>query len=208
MTQSFFDVQSERVVLAAILQRGFAALPPDTTPTSGHCFSEPHGVLFEAAKALQENGSEVNIITVTNRLRETDQLEKAGGAASIATIGCESCFDAILRSACTSVTQQFKRRCIRNSIAAALEQVDEGGSDEALDYLERQLPQYKTDRPGSILAPSLLTEDALESMVIPARPVLLGDWFKAGDYGVLFGRRGLGKSWLAMGIARALLLRQ
>ena len=55
-----------------------------------------------------------------------------------------------------------------------------------------------------ILEPALLSDDALDALIIPTRTALMGDWFKAGDYGVIFGRRGLGKSWLAMSIARAL----
>ena len=57
---------------------------------------------------------------------------------------------------------------------------------------------------GVILASSILTDDALAALTILPRQSLLGGWFKAGDYGIIYGKRGLGKSWLAMGIARAL----
>jgi hypothetical protein len=60
------------------------------------------------------------------------------------------------------------------------------------------------DSPQEILAPAILTDAELGALKIPVRPSLLGDWFKGGDYGIIFGRRGLGKSWFAMGIARAL----
>lgn len=76
-----------------------------------------------------------------------------------------------------------------------------------LDAIPAALPKHK---PGAaedtppILASALLDEEQLYALDIPPRPALLGDWFKAGDYGVIFGRRGLGKSWLALAIARAL----
>lgn len=55
-----------------------------------------------------------------------------------------------------------------------------------------------------LLELAVLDEDQLADLQIPKRENLMGDWFKAGDYGIVFGKRGLGKSWLAMGIARAL----
>ena len=60
------------------------------------------------------------------------------------------------------------------------------------------------DSPQEILAPAILTDAELAALDIPVRPSLLGEWFKSGDYGIIYGRRGLGKSWLAMAIARAL----
>ena len=61
-----------------------------------------------------------------------------------------------------------------------------------------------TQEPSPILAPALLDDNALNTLEIPKRESLMGDWFKAGDYGIVFGKRGLGKSWLAMALARAL----
>ena len=56
-----------------------------------------------------------------------------------------------------------------------------------------------------MLATSILTEAEFDNLSIAERPALLGDWFKAGDTGFIYGKRGLGKSWLALSIARALL---
>lgn len=42
----------------------------------------------------------------------------------------------------------------------------------------------------------------LAQFAIPAREPILGQWFKQGDLGFIFGARGLGKTWLAMHIAR------
>jgi hypothetical protein len=45
---------------------------------------------------------------------------------------------------------------------------------------------------------------ALFGLDIPKRPALLDDWFKVGDCGFIFAPRGLGKTWLALGMATAL----
>jgi RecA-family ATPase len=55
-----------------------------------------------------------------------------------------------------------------------------------------------------VLATSVLSEAEFDNLSIAERPALLGDWFKAGDPGYIYGKRGLGKSWLALLIARAL----
>ncbi|MDR1011573.1 MAG: AAA family ATPase [Opitutaceae bacterium] len=55
-----------------------------------------------------------------------------------------------------------------------------------------------------MLTPAVLGWAEFDALAIPPRPALLGDWFKAGDYGVVFGRRGLGKSWLSLALACAL----
>jgi hypothetical protein len=45
------------------------------------------------------------------------------------------------------------------------------------------------------------TAAQLKALGIPARKPIVGDWFKEGDLGFIFGLRGLGKTWLAMHLA-------
>ena len=45
---------------------------------------------------------------------------------------------------------------------------------------------------------------AFRKMKIKPRKKLLGDWFREGDTGFIFSRRGVGKTWIAWAIARAL----
>lgn len=42
----------------------------------------------------------------------------------------------------------------------------------------------------------------LAGIKIPTRESIVGDWMKGGDLGFIFGARGLGKTWLAMLLAR------
>ncbi len=44
--------------------------------------------------------------------------------------------------------------------------------------------------------------ERLANLAVPQREPILGDWFRQGDLGFIFGARGLGKTWLAMHIAR------
>jgi putative DNA primase/helicase len=44
----------------------------------------------------------------------------------------------------------------------------------------------------------------LAGIKIPPRESIVGDWMKEGDLGFIFGARGLGKTWLAMLLARSI----
>lgn len=44
----------------------------------------------------------------------------------------------------------------------------------------------------------------LSSLGIPTRQKLLNDWLKEGDLGFIFAPRGLGKTWIALGMATAI----
>jgi hypothetical protein len=44
--------------------------------------------------------------------------------------------------------------------------------------------------------------EMLAHVAVPPRELILGGWFKQGDLGFIYGARGLGKTWLAMLLAR------
>jgi hypothetical protein len=52
------------------------------------------------------------------------------------------------------------------------------------------------------LAKATCPSSGLAQLTVPVREPILGEWFKQGDLGFIFGARGLGKTWLAMLIAR------
>ena len=52
------------------------------------------------------------------------------------------------------------------------------------------------------LAKAICPAHGLAEIDVPEREAILGTWFKQGDLGFIYGARGLGKTWLAMLIAR------
>ncbi len=62
--------------------------------------------------------------------------------------------------------------------------------------------------PASILPPdfksALIRADEFATMEIPPRASLLGNWMKEGDLGYLFAPRGVGKTWMALLLGRAI----
>ena len=200
----YYDTEFEKIILARILTEGLDSLP-DSQPASGASFSEANGIIFDAARTLRDRCEAVNPITVSAELRKSGNLDRAGGVAYLTEMITVSHFDGLLISACESVAAKFKQRELRKSVSAALDKIDAGNHEEALANLARALPRFAAgDCSNAVLSQSLVSDSELAGLEIPKRESLMGDWFKAGDYGIIFGKRGLGKSWLAMGIARAL----
>jgi AAA domain len=74
-----------------------------------------------------------------------------------------------------------------------------------IEYLHLPAP-----KPGSkddirlSLVKSIRPCTELSSLNIPSRGKLLDDWFTEGDLGFIFAPRGLGKTWVALGIGAAI----
>lgn len=65
-------------------------------------------------------------------------------------------------------------------------------------------PAAATPPPRPPLAPYVLTAMQLKHMKIPKRPALLDRWLCEGDLGYIFAPRGVGKTWMAMSLPRAI----
>ncbi len=52
------------------------------------------------------------------------------------------------------------------------------------------------------LAKATCPASDLAQLTVPARESIIGEWFKQGDLGFIFGARGLGKTWLALHLGR------
>ena len=65
----------------------------------------------------------------------------------------------------------------------------------------------KSDQRNSLaeaLRKSIKPCTELSTLGIPKREKVLGDWFMEGDLGFIFAPRGLGKTWLSLGMATAI----
>jgi len=68
---------------------------------------------------------------------------------------------------------------------------------------EAAAPRTAAPAPGS-LTRTLRAVPNLDTLAIPERQPVLGDWFMEGDLGFLYAPRGLGKTWFALGMATAI----
>lgn len=70
---------------------------------------------------------------------------------------------------------------------------------------EAEPAQHNLDQPPPLsFLDSMLSAEALESLEIPPRECLVGTWWREGGQGFVYGPRGLGKTWLAVHLARCL----
>jgi AAA domain len=66
---------------------------------------------------------------------------------------------------------------------------------------KQPVPDAKAEWLG-LLDQAVKSPGALASINMPLREPIIGNWFKQGDLGFIYGPRGLGKTWLGMFLAR------
>lgn len=72
------------------------------------------------------------------------------------------------------------------------------------DPLADSMKELPTRSWGEALSQSVVTSSELESLELQPRKLLLGDWFGEGDQGFIIACRGVGKTWFALFMAKAL----
>ena len=79
------NLDAEQSVLGAILlsDRSLYALVIEEGLRAEDFYRERHGVIYEAMLALYNESEPVDVLTVTDRLRQMGKLEEVGGAASV-----------------------------------------------------------------------------------------------------------------------------
>jgi len=80
------NLEAERAVLGALLvypeafDRVLEILTPDDF------YSEAHRIIYQSMRELEEKGTPIDILTLTDHLKSQAALEKAGGAAAVAAL--------------------------------------------------------------------------------------------------------------------------
>lgn len=54
------------------------------------------------------------------------------------------------------------------------------------------------------LSAAVIPFNQLHTLGLPPRLPIIGDWFKEGDYGIVYAQKGVGKTWFSMGMASSL----
>ena len=80
------NIEAEQAVLGAMLIKKEAIAEVSQILSASDFYRESHRMVFEAMMALFNKNEAVDLITVTEQLRKTEQLEKAGGIAAITSL--------------------------------------------------------------------------------------------------------------------------
>jgi len=190
----------EATLLAALING--RELPPDIT--AEHFSIPAHRTIFSACEELRRTGTNVNLVSVTHWLTDHHQLERVGGAAAVTEISGSTLTDSILdyvveqvreasrdRRAQRLVTKYEKKQLALGELTNRLAELGESATGAAISW-------------NHALTQSVVTSHELGSLDLRPRKPLLGDWFKEGDLGFLFAFRGVGKTWFALLLAKAL----
>lgn len=81
-----YEPEAERAVLGAILLDPNALLMVLEKVREDEFYIEAHRLIYSTCIALHEHGQAVDLLTVTNHLREQGQLERVGGAAYLSSM--------------------------------------------------------------------------------------------------------------------------
>jgi hypothetical protein len=81
-------------------------------------------------------------------------------------------------------------------------------SDEPSDVRDSEVEkQSEAEKIRNAIEASVCSGSQLLEVELPERAKVVGEWLREGDYGLVFGHRGLGKSWMGLGLAVAIATR-
>jgi replicative DNA helicase len=213
------NVEAEQSILSAILIEN-NTLPEVLEILSDQDFYRgAHRKIFKAMIELFERNEPTDLVTLTNLLKERGELEALGGASYIAEL-VDAVPMAVNASHYAKIVQEkaILRRLIERAAGITTRCFDDRGDvEEILDFAERSIFDISENKVkpsfyslGDVLEKTYkAVEDAYENKAlvtgVPTGFPRLDEktsGFQAGDFIVLAGRPSMGKTALALNIAR------
>lgn len=214
------DLDAEASVLSAIILDPKRISAVDFLMPE-HFYGEPHRLIWAAARALNDEGTAIDAVTIGSRLKEQKRLTQAGGMPYIAEVlGAAP----VIQNVRTYATTVYERWRLRQTILAAQQIVASGYADSitevqsfvdegvrALAKIGRLNPKADVETNAQLCrrlvsqmsaASTLTAEDALARS--PGLMTGVGSidrqtlGIKPGEKVTLMAERGRGKSTLAL----------
>lgn len=213
------DIDAEEAVLASLMVDEDAIYKVSTRVRAEDFYREQNRLTYETCLALWERGEPINQVTVAHELARRNQLEEVGGVAFLARIIGDLPTSVAAEHYATIVQRDAIYRNLIGATRQIADMAYEGGA-EVEKVLERAesliLALYSGDRFRDFVHIRRLLEEYLETPGIESRgasliahvrtgfvdlDTLLGG-LKRSDLIVLAARPSLGKTSLALNIAR------
>jgi replicative DNA helicase len=168
--------------------------------------------VFTAIVRIDERGEPVDLVTLAEELGRRGDLEAVGGPVALAGIMEGATTAANVEHHCRMVQRASTLRQVNRILLDAAARVRERAGDPAgiADELEAQVVALRgtlndTTSAGRYSAAAVNASDLCTREILRPRPLLGDGVLTAGGFAVLYGKPGLGKSWLGLSLSLALV---
>ncbi len=213
-------IEAEQAVLGALFLDGEAVALAMEMVDSSYFYKNSHRLIFSAITELFEKNKEIDLLTVSEQLKQQGVLEEAGGHYYLAEISNSTPTSANIKNHLDIIKQKaLSRRLIRDCETIITRTYDQSEEiDDLLDFAEQRIFDISEKRliKGFASINPILhnTFERIDELYHSSRTGVTGvrmgykklDEYTAGlqrgDLIVLAGRPSMGKTALALNFAR------
>lgn len=217
------DVEAEIMILGAILINSDAIYDVLDELRPEYFYKEAHQYIYTSFLQLIEQSSPIDLLTVTNNLRDNKSLELVGGVVYVAELTNRIASSANIEAHARIIKEKFiKRELIKRSSEIIKASYDNDDlcdcmdlADEMLDSITNTITSNKDVQHIAVNSDTVIIDiekrkDDFEHDRITAIPTgikeldyeLYGGW-QNSDYVIIGGRPGMGKTAFMMKFALA-----
>lgn len=205
------SVEAEQSVIGSVLVRNSAL--DDLALDPQQFYGSQHKLLWQTLLDMREDGEVMDVLTVSDRLRINDSLDRAGGFEYLHSIADRVPSAANAQHYAKIVRETAAQRALIASLQDACDDAWAPSADPAavLDRAQEAVMQISLDEPAEVagIGPALEEFEAVLRKRSRGEEVqlktglhdldrILGGGLRAGDLIVVGGRPSMGKSSLAM----------
>jgi len=213
------SIEAEESILSAVLLDNNALIDIVEILSADDFYKTAHQIIFTAIEALYAKSEPVDLVTLSNILREMDSLDKIGGAAYLARLVDTVPMAVNARHYARIIRDKsLLRRLVERSNAITQRCFEDSGNVDAIvEFAQSAIFEISEDKPSQAFAPiSKIIEiniDALEerqgnrSLVTGVTTGFskldsLTSGFQNSDLIILAARPAMGKTAFALNMAR------
>lgn len=197
---------AERSVIGSVLIDPDGAWLSCGKLSEEHFYSERHRLIWRHIKALEQEGTQIDLVTLSEHMNARGTLEQIGGVEYLINLGDEIVTAAYAEPHANILEERLLMRKIVQQASNAVRLVQDGDLEQALNTISNPLElescEEKTIHNAEVLKQLLLPqrEDAVLSTGLPGLDEKIGG-LRGGHFYVLAARPAMGKTMLALQIA-------
>ena len=213
------NLEAEESILSAVLFDNSTLLDLLDTLTPDDFYHKHHQVIFTAIAELFTDNQPIDLVTLTNRLQETNKLKQAGGAAYLASLVSSIPLAVNVKYYAKIVYDKAcLRKLIKNSQSIVQRCFEDGGDvDEVIDFAESSVFEVSENKIKPSFYPlSKVIDESLHAIEDRQghRSLITGvetgftrldrmtSGFQKSDLIILAARPSMGKTAFALNLAR------